>query len=111
MIDQKGIPSFDGVPFVEIGSNLGVNYMNYKDHTERKYFACPRLNNGVARLKFVTRSFHANELVEPVAQSLIEQDCSGRLQCGITPPLGTAAFGMTDWEHCEFLILHNKGSS
>jgi len=83
---------------------------NHRDQTDRKSFICPRLSNGVAQLQFVTRSFYANEIVEPIAQSLIEQDCSSRLQCGITPTLGTGLYGMTDWELCEFIKLHDKTS-
>ena len=77
--------------------------MAHKDKTETIRYRCSKLG-GEVNLKSTIRSFYENELNEPIDQAIVKQDCSGRLECGITPKLSPTSFGQTDWSKCEYLI-------
>lgn len=72
----------------------------HRDKPEEVNFQCSKLGK-LARFTFTTRYFYANESDSPIAESLIRQDCSGRLDCGITPKLSPTSWEITDWSQCE----------
>lgn len=68
--------------------------------TEEISYECSKLK-GTAQLTLITKSSYSGDKL--IRQMLLKKDCSGRLNCGITPKFSATLWGNTDWESCEYL--------
>ena len=73
-----------------------------KTETEEISYQCGKAQETV-QLTFIAKSTYADGNAVPVRKLILKKDCSGRLNCGITPKLSATLWGNTDWDSCEYL--------
>jgi hypothetical protein len=81
-----------------------------KTETETISYQCGKRQEAV-ELTFITKSTYSDGSDVPIRQLILKKECSGRLNCGITPKLSATLWGSTDWEACEYLSKSENNES
>ena len=81
-----------------------------KTEEENISYQCGKAEKMV-QLTFVAKSTYADGNDVPVRKLILKKECSGRLDCGITPKLSASLWGSTDWDSCEYLRKQEEPES